>query len=144
MLEKEEDHRRKELALEEKHSRDLAKKSQARAEEMAQRPSSGEVSGEEEDGRGTLGIRGRTSSKVRRTKIKPIVHAITLVLHTVHCITYRGKYELLLYVVQHNDHQHIHHPYDTVRCIEAPLFLSPSVAQTATYMARYTYTVARV
>ena len=64
MLEKEEDHRRKELELEEKHSRELANKSQARAEEMAQQPPSGEAPDEEDDGRGTLGIRER-SSKVR-------------------------------------------------------------------------------
>lgn len=78
MSEKEEDHRRKELALEEKHSRDLAKKSQSRAEEMAQRPPSGEVSGEEGDGRGALGVRGRTSSKVRQTNTKSIMYATTL------------------------------------------------------------------
>lgn len=38
MLEKDEDHGRKQLALEEKHSRELAKKSQDSAEEMSRQP----------------------------------------------------------------------------------------------------------
>ena len=87
MSEKEEDHRRKELALQEKHSRDLATKSQALAEEMAQQPQSGEgVTDEEGDGRGTLGVRGRTSSKVRQTKTTCNMHAATLVCLVSHLV----------------------------------------------------------
>lgn len=70
MSEKDEDHLRRELALQEQHSRDLAKKSQASVEEMMMaRP--GEREGREpqgDDGKdgGAPGARERRSSKARR------------------------------------------------------------------------------
>lgn len=67
MSEKDEDHRRKELVLEEKHSRDLARKSQSIAEEMAQQPSGEEGGTDAVEGRGLGGFRGDgRSSKVSK------------------------------------------------------------------------------
>lgn len=68
MSEKDEDHRRRELALQETHSRELAKKSQASAEEMMMaRP--GEEGGESQGDDGidvdAPGARERRSSKAR-------------------------------------------------------------------------------
>lgn len=69
MSEKDEDHRRRELALQEKHSRELAKKSQTSAEEMMMARSGGEgVEPQGEDGKDAEapGARERRSSKAKR------------------------------------------------------------------------------
>lgn len=60
MSEKDEDYSRKELALEERHSRELATRSQVSAEEMVQQ-SSGEQANQGGDG---LASKERASSKV--------------------------------------------------------------------------------
>lgn len=69
MSEKDEDYRRQELALQEKHSRELARKSQASAEEMMM-ARSGEEKGESQgdDGKDVEapGAKERRSSKARR------------------------------------------------------------------------------
>lgn len=68
MSEKDEDYRRKELALQERHSRELAQKSKALAEDMAQLPSgAGEVDGDE--GSGAASGRERAPSKARLTVV---------------------------------------------------------------------------
>lgn len=81
MAEKDEDYRRRELALEERHSRELAKKSQTSAEEMMVAVSG---SGEESEGSGAgqggdrkavaPGAMERKSSKVSNNR--PIHHPI--------------------------------------------------------------------
>ncbi len=69
MLEKDEDYRRRELALQERHSRELAKKSQASAEEMMARPGEEEEQGGSPEGGVRRGAdepgRGGKSSKAR-------------------------------------------------------------------------------
>lgn len=70
MSEKDEDYRRQELALQERHSRELAKKSQESAEDMMMaRPGEGEGVKPPQGGSGSdaaePGARDRKSSKVR-------------------------------------------------------------------------------
>ncbi|CAM9333908.1 unnamed protein product [Sphacelaria rigidula] len=77
MSEKDEDHRRKELVLEEKHSRDLARKSQSIAEEMAQQPSGEEGGTDAVEGRGLGGFRGDgRSSKVSKNLLARLEQAL--------------------------------------------------------------------
>lgn len=64
MSEKDEDYQRKALALEEKHSRELAKKSKTSAEQMSLQPSSGHEAGVGQEMGGTSGGREQASSKV--------------------------------------------------------------------------------
>lgn len=64
MSEKDEDYQRKALALEEKHSRELAKKSKTSAEQMSLQPSSGHEAGVGQEMSGTSGGREQASSKV--------------------------------------------------------------------------------
>lgn len=65
MSEKDEDHRLKELTLEERHSRELAMKSQKSAEEMAKGPADeGAETGDKKNGGAAAGLGNGRSSKV--------------------------------------------------------------------------------
>lgn len=79
MSEKDDDHRRKELAAEERHSRELAKKSQASAEEMAQPPSGNGID-QGGDERSLPGATRQASSKVRKNLILLVVHLYKLLI----------------------------------------------------------------
>lgn len=73
MSEKDEDYRLRELALQEKHSRDLAKQSQTAAEEMMAAVQPSDEDGNERQGRDgsgteTTGARERKSTKVRAAR----------------------------------------------------------------------------
>lgn len=68
MSEKDEDYRRRELALQERHSRELARKSHESAEHMMARPAEEDgvtPRGAGGSGAGEHGARERKSSKVR-------------------------------------------------------------------------------
>lgn len=72
MSEKDEDHARKELILEERHSREMAKKSKTLADEMAQQPQTeGGKFGANERGDVVVGTSNARSSKVRHGHESP-------------------------------------------------------------------------
>lgn len=64
MSEKDEDYRRKALALEEKHSRELAKSSKTSADQMSRQLSSGHEAGIGQEADATFTGREQSSSKV--------------------------------------------------------------------------------